>query len=81
LDVPYFNQLINVTSVAMKFIENSCQPFTEDHLFGVPDLKQHLQHHIACSGSGATACAFNALLNVGSLEFPCNSKHQLPPAG
>jgi hypothetical protein len=28
------NQSINVTSVAMKFMENSCQPFTENHLFG-----------------------------------------------
>jgi hypothetical protein len=28
------NQSINVTSVAMKFIGNSCQPFTENHLFG-----------------------------------------------
>jgi hypothetical protein len=28
------NQWINVTSVAMKFIEHSCQPFTEHHLFG-----------------------------------------------
>jgi hypothetical protein len=28
------NQSINVTSVAMKFIENSCQPFTENHLLG-----------------------------------------------
>jgi hypothetical protein len=28
------NQSINVTSVAMKFMENSCQPFTEHHLFG-----------------------------------------------
>jgi hypothetical protein len=27
------NQSINVTSVAMKFIENSCQPFTKNHLF------------------------------------------------
>jgi hypothetical protein len=27
------NQSINVISVAMKFIENSCQPFTENHLF------------------------------------------------
>jgi hypothetical protein len=26
-------QSINVTSEAMKFIENSCQPFTENHLF------------------------------------------------
>jgi hypothetical protein len=31
---PNFNQSINVTSVAMKFIENSCQPFTENNLFG-----------------------------------------------
>jgi hypothetical protein len=28
------NQSINVTSVAMKFVENSCQAFTENHLFG-----------------------------------------------
>jgi hypothetical protein len=26
------NQSINVTSVALKFIENSCQPFTKNHL-------------------------------------------------
>jgi hypothetical protein len=25
---------VNVTSVAMRFIENSCQPFAENHLFG-----------------------------------------------
>jgi hypothetical protein len=31
---PQNNQSINVTSVAMKFIKNSCQPFTENHLFG-----------------------------------------------
>jgi hypothetical protein len=29
----HINQSINVTSVAMKFMENSCQPFTENHLF------------------------------------------------
>jgi hypothetical protein len=32
---PGFNKSINVAYVAMIFIENSCQPFIENHLFGL----------------------------------------------